>query len=238
MDKKYLPYFLPIRSVLFFLVFVVGAFIVKKDVADISNWWSVACTIINIFTFGLVLLLTKKCGMTYAELINYEKGKTKVSQVVIIVIVTLVVGFSVMYLAGFLCYGIIPYMAPMMIEPIPKVLAIINVILLPVTTAFAEDSLYLGCGVNNIKNKAASIIVPAFFFAVQHSFIPTLFDGRYIIYRFLSFLPLTVIYSWYYQKKKNLVPIMIGHAVIDVATGMSVLVMSLFPEMYEQWLSM
>ena len=238
MDKKYLPYFLPIRSVLFFLVFVVGAFIVKKDVADISNWWSVACTIINIFTFGLVLLLTKKCGMTYAELINYEKGKTKVSQVVIIVIVTLVVGFSVMYLAGFLCYGIIPYMAPMMIEPISKVLAIINVILLPVTTAFAEDSLYLGCGVNNIKNKAASIIVPAFFFAVQHSFIPTLFDGRYIIYRFLSFLPLTVIYSWYYQKKKNLVPILIGHAVIDVATGMSVLVMSLFPEMYEQWLSM
>ena len=238
MNKKYLPYFLPIRSVVFFLVFVVGAFIVKKDVADISNWWSVACTIINIFTFGLVLLLTKKCGMTYVELINYEKGKTKVSQVVIIVIVTLVVGFSVMYLAGFLCYGIIPYMAPMMIEPIPKVLAIINVILLPVTTAFAEDSLYLGCGVNNIKNKAASIIVPAFFFAVQHSFIPTLFDGRYIIYRFLSFLPLTVIYSWYYQKKKNLVPILIGHAVIDVATGVSVLVMSLFPELYEQCLSM
>lgn len=52
-----------------------------------------------------------------------------------------------MYLAGYLCYRVIPYGAPMLIAPIPKVLVVINVLLLPVTTAFAEDGLYLGCGV-------------------------------------------------------------------------------------------
>ena len=234
MDKKYLPLLLPFRSIVFLLVFVIGSAVTGKAVADISNWWTIVATIINIITFIIIVLLAKKCGMTYAELINYEKGKTKVSQVVIITILILVIGGSFMYLAGFICYGVIPYKAPMLSGPIPKALAIINFLLLPVTTALAEDSLYLGCGVNNIKNKAASILVPAFFFALQHCFIPTLFDARYIIYRFISFLPLTVLLSWYYQKKRNIVPIMIGHAIIDVMTVALVLATSIVPGLYEQ----
>ena len=35
MDKKYLPFFLPIRSVIFILVFVIGALAAGKAVADI-----------------------------------------------------------------------------------------------------------------------------------------------------------------------------------------------------------
>ncbi|MDE6231738.1 MAG: hypothetical protein K2M60_00110 [Lachnospiraceae bacterium] len=108
-----------------------------------------------------------------------------------------------MYLAGYICYGIIPYAAPMMIAPIPVWLAVINIAILPITTAFAEDGLYLGCGVNQIHNKLLAITIPAFFFALQHSFIPTLFDLKYIIYRFISFLPLTLILCWYYYKKRN-----------------------------------
>ncbi len=137
-----------------------------------------------------------------------------------------------LYLAGYICYGVTPYAAPMMIAPIPLVLAIINIFILPVTTAFAEDGLYLGCGVNQIKNKYLAIIVPALFFAIQHSFIPTLFDARYIVYRFITFLPLTLILCWYYHKKRNPIPIMIGHAIIDFATVMQILATSSIPGLY------
>ena len=58
-----------------------------------------------------------------------------------------------MNVAGLICYKVIPYMAPMMAAPVPLILAIINFILLPLTVSFAEDGLYLGCGVNQIKNK-------------------------------------------------------------------------------------
>ena len=45
-----------------------------------------------------------------------------------------------------------------------------------------------------------------FFYAIQHSFIPMLLDGRYIMYRFLSFLPLTLwICYWYYKNRKSLI---------------------------------
>ena len=148
------------------------------------------------------------------------------------------VGMGGMYLAGFICYGVIPYGAPMLIAPIPLWLAILNVFMLPISTAFAEDGLYLGCGVNQIKNKYIAILVPALFFALQHSFIPTLFDTRYIIYRFLSFLPLTIILCWHYRKHRNPLPIMIGHAIIDVATVAQILATSAIPGFYEMMCGM
>ena len=97
-----------------------------------------------------------------------------------------------MYLSGLIFYQKFPYLAPDMVSPIPLWTAIINIPLLPITTALAEDGLYLGCGVNQINNRYLKIIIPGFFFALQHSFIPLLLDIKFIGYRFFSFLPLTL----------------------------------------------
>ena len=237
MNNK-LPWLLPLRSVVFLLVFITGTAIAGRNLSDISFWWTIVATLVNIVTIILLVFAAKKNGMTYKELINYKKGNTRVRQVVIISLVILFAGVGGMYLAGFICYGVIPYMSPMMIAPVPAVLAVINFFLLPVTTALAEDGLYLGCGVNNIKSKFAAIAVPAFFFALQHCFIPTLWDVKYILYRFLSFLPLTLILCWYYQKKRNPLPIMIGHALIDMMTVSWVLATSVVPGFYDKLLSM
>ena len=238
MKKNHLIYLLPIRSILFILIFVIGSIITKNSLESISNWWSIVATVVNIVTILLLVFITKKIGSSYKELINYEKGKTRVKQTIIISISVLLVGTMGMYLAGFICYHKFPYAAPMMITPIPVVLAIINFIILPLTVSFAEDGLYLGCGVNQIKNKYLSIFIPAFFYALQHSFIPTLFDFKFIIYRFLSFLPLTIILCWYYHKHKNPVPIMIGHAFIEVASVVLILVTSISPSIYQSMLNM
>ena len=238
MKENKLPYLLPIRSIMFLFVFVAGSLITRKGLDEISNWWTIVATIVNIITIVVLVFAAKKNGMTYWELIGYRKGNTKISQVVVVSIIVLVIGTGGMYLAGYLCYGVIPYSSPMMIAPIPKVLAIINFLPLPITTALAEDGLYLGCGVNQIENKMLAIIFPAFFYALQHCFIPTLFDAKYILYRLLSFLPLTIILCWYYYKKKNPVPVMIGHALIDMMTVLWVLATSINPGFYEMMVNM
>ncbi len=238
MKNDKLPYLLPLRSVIFLLIFLNGSNLTGKELGEISNWWTIVATVVNVFTIILLVAISKKDGKTYGDLINYKKGTTTVQQIVIISVIILAVGTGGMYLAGFLCYGVIPYASPMMIAPIAKVLAMINFFLLPVTTAFAEDGLYLGCGVRVIENQWAGIFLPAFFYALQHCFIPTLLDGRYILYRFLSFLPLTVILCWYYRKKQNPVPIMVGHALIDMMTVLWVLATSLIPGFYETMCSM
>ena len=139
-----------------------------------------------------------------------------------------------MYLSGLIFYQKFPYLAPDMVSPIPLWTAIINIPLLPITTALAEDGLYLGCGVNQINNRYLKIIIPGFFFALQHSFIPLLLDIKFIGYRFFSFLPLTLLLAYIYDKKKNPLPIMIAHAIIDLFTVISILIFSINPEWYSQ----
>ena len=199
MNSK-LEYLLPIRAIMFILIFIIGSYITKNELSDISNWWSIVATIVNIVTILLLVFISKKMNISYSKLINYEKGKTKIKQVIIISLIVLFVGTFGMYLSGFICYGKFPYAAPMMIAPIPLVLAIINFIILPLTVSFAEDGLYLGCGVNSFKNKYMAILIPAFFYALQHSFIPLLFDIKFMAYRFLSFLPLTFILAYILRK--------------------------------------
>lgn len=236
MKKMY--YLLPIRCVIFLLTFIVGSIVVGKKVDEISNWWSVVASIVNVLIIVVLVFTTKKKNSNYWELINFQKGKTTWKQIVGMSAIIVVIGMVGMYLAGYICYGVIPYAAPMLIAPIPLWLAIINVVVLPISTAFAEDGLYLGCGVNTIKNKYVAIIVPALFFALQHSFIPTLYDVRYTVYRFISFLPLTIILCWWYHKNRNPLPIMVGHAVIDVATVMQILATSAIPGFYEMMCGM
>ena len=139
MKRDKLPYLLPMRSVIFLLIFLNASNLTGKELGEISNWWTIVATVVNILTILLLVVIAKKNKMTYWDLINYKKGTTKVKQIVIISIIVLAVGTGGMYLAGFLCYGVIPYAAPMMIAPIAKILATINFFLLPVTTAFAED---------------------------------------------------------------------------------------------------
>lgn len=232
MNNKYFPFLLPLRCLIFILIFLIGSITTCKDLDEISNIWSIVASAVNIVTILLLVFITRKKG-GYTKLINYEKGKTKPAQIIGMTFFILLLGMGGMYLSGFICYGVIPYAAPMLTAPIPPWLAIINFFVLPVTTAFAEEGMYLGCGVNQIKNKYAAILVPAFFFALQHSFIPTLFDVRYILYRFLSFLPLTILLCWHYHKHKNPLPIMIGHGVIDVATVVQILATSTIPGFYE-----
>lgn len=232
MNRKILPFFMPLRSILFIVVFILISVIARKELKDISNTWSIVAGSVNIVTIAVLLFMTKNDG-GLKKLINYEKGKTVPKQVIGMSILILCLGMGGMYLAGFLRYGIIPYAPPMMIAPIPVSLAVINLILLPVSTAIAENSIYLGCGVGTINNRYLSVILPSFLFALQHSFIPMLPDIRYMVYRFLSFLPLTIVLCIIYRKNRNPMPILAGHAVIDLLTAGQIMATSAIPGFYE-----
>ena len=236
MRNEKLPLLLPIRCIIFPLVFVIAVVVTGRSVDELSSIWSVAATVVNIALVLFLVFVTRKNG-GFRRMINYEKGKTRLRQVIGMTVLISVLSVAGMYLCGYLCYGIILYTPPMIVAPIPGFLAVLNLLLLPVSTALAEDSLYLGCGVGQITNKYASVIVPAFFFALQHCFIPTFWDLRYMIYRFFSFLPLTVFLCIHYRKNGNPLPIMVGHAVIDIATSSTILATSLVPGFYDMMCS-
>lgn len=229
---------LSVRCFMFIIVFILGSMLLNKELPEISKWWPVIVSILNIVTILMLLRYCKSKKISYAMLINYRKGETKAASVVWTSFLFILLGMGGMYIAGFLCYGQLPYLATMMIQPIPILLATVNSVVLPLTTTLAEDGLYLGIGVNSIKNAKARILIPAFFFAIQHSFIPTLFDFQYVLYRFLSFLPLTIVICHLYRKKRNPVPIMTGHFVINIATVVQIVMTSASPEFFKMMSSM
>ena len=236
--RSFFPILLPVRSIVFLLTFIVCAWLSGAELNHIGHWWSMIAVAVNMLTILLLIVAAHKNGQTFWQLINYQKGQTNWKTILLVTLMVLVVGMAGMYLAGYLCYSNMLYAPPVIIAPTTKWIAIINIVLLPISTTFAEDGLYLGCGTNQIKNKYVAILVPAFFYALQHCFIPTLLDGRYIIYRFLSFLPLTIILCWYFYEKRNPVPIMVGHALIDLATAAQIVATSMIPGLYESMCGM
>lgn len=225
---------LPMRCLLFIAAFSLCSIITRKDLTEITHWWTIIASVINIATIVVLLIICKRGGTTYREMIRCEKKRKSASKGFMFVVIMLLIGIAGMYLAGWLCYGKFPYLAPMMIAPIPPWLAILNIFILPLTTTIAEEGVYLGQGVNNFKSKTAAVFIPAFFYALQHSFIPTIFDMKFIVYRFLSFLPLTVWICFRYLRGTPVSYIMTGHWILNIATTVQIAVTSLNPEAYAE----
>ncbi|MDE6389278.1 MAG: hypothetical protein K2L82_15930 [Lachnospiraceae bacterium] len=223
---------LPMRSFLFIAAFCLGSIITQRDLAQITHWWTILASAINIVTIGVLWIICKRGSITYREMIHYEKKQKNFFKGFLIIVMMLAIGIGGMYLAGGLCYGEFPYFAPMMIVPIAPYLAVLNIFILPLTTTIAEDGVYLGYGVNSFTSKWAAILIPAFFYALQHSFIPTILDMNFIVYRFLSFLPLTIWICFQYYKGTSISYIMTGHWILNIATTVQIAITSFSPEIY------
>ena len=231
-NKQKIWLVLSMRCLLFITAFSLCSVITQRRLTEITHWWSILASLINIVTIFVLWVICRRSDKTYREMIHYEKSKESIFHGILFIVIMLMIGMGGMYLAGWLCYGKFPYLAPMMIAPIPPYLAILNIFILPLTTTIAEDGIYLGYGVNGFTSKQAAILIPAFFYAPQHSFIPTLFDMRFMTYRFLSFLPLTIWICFQYHRGRSITYIMAGHWTLNIATTVQIAVTSLFPEAY------
>ncbi|QAA32364.1 type II CAAX prenyl endopeptidase Rce1 family protein [Clostridium manihotivorum] len=233
--KKVIPFILPIfRSLLFIIVGLLFAIATNQTLEQASQWWSVICTICNIITIVVLMAVCRSEGTTYKKLIFNKGRQGNLKHTLLIVVAMLILGLGGMYGFAFMIYGYVPVT---MIHPLPVWFSIINVILLPLTVVFAELPLYLGYALNRIEkitgNKILAVVYTVFFYGLQHSFIPLLYDYKHILFRFLSFLPLILVLVIIYYKNRKLQPLMIGHAVLDFATSIQILMTSISPALFE-----
>jgi len=223
-------FLLPLRCILFLLVGVLLFFITSNTFEELSKWWTIVCVACNILTIAALFLICRNKGMKFSGFINYTKGKTTFKSVVITVLVMLVVGMAGLLFAGWLIHGEIPYLPEQMIQPMPVWVLIASVLLLSLTTVLAEDGLYLG--VINQSDFKLTVALSAFFYAVQHSFIPIVPDFSFMLYRFISFLPLTVVMCIWYRKTKNPLPFMMGHFILNIATVSQIIMITASPTLF------
>jgi len=205
-----------------------------KELSDVSMWWAFLCIPVNVITIVVMVILTRKEGIRFIDLVNHKRDTGKTAKEIMIVIPLMVLlGTAGLVGISWLVYG---YMPLNNTQPLPVWAAITVLLLLPVTIVLAEIPLYLGYSIPRLKiitkSDSISIIYPLFFYALQHSFIPLLFDFRHILSRFLMFIPLLVMMALWYRKKGDLLPLMLGHGVLDIFTGIQILMVSLYPSIY------
>ena len=68
-----------------------------------------------------------------------------------------------------------------------------------------------------------AVAIVAFWFALQHCALDTHFDWRFILYRFFSFLPLTIIVLVLYLKLRHLTPLIVCHVCLDLIGNVSLM---------------
>lgn len=219
-------YLLPIRSILFILFFMFISVFFKIDINQTSKWWTLGLNIINVLTISIIWQNCKKNKVRFIDIFKSNK-KESIKEILLVALVIAILALVGMNITAFLIYHEIPYTPQCIFQSIPLWLAVINLFILPITTTIAEEGLYLGIGVNNIENKYKAIIIPLFFYLLQHIFFPFLLDFKFMIFRFFSFLFMMLFICTYYKKTKNMKPIILGHFITNFVTVIQIFSLSI-----------
>lgn len=232
----------PFRSILFIVFGYISFWIFKGQnagLAETARWWPLSFIVVNLLTIGLLALLLKKEGKTFLDIINKErKPNGDLKDTLWIVPLMLVLGIGGLLGFSLLVTGHLPAST---LQPVPLWAAVTALVLLPATVIVAEIPFYLGYCAPRLEqqcgNRVFSIVYPLFFFALQHSFIPLLWDVRHLFVRFLIFIPLLIFIGIRYSKNRDLRQMMIGHGVLDFFTGVQLLMVSIDPAIYDMMIN-
>ena len=112
---------------------------------------------------------------------------------------------------------------PAYAEPVAEDLALLLLELAPAYQAVLAASTTYGKNVMprlavQLKNGWAAWLIAAFFLGAQHMFLPLIFDWRFMLWRFLMYLPFALFAGLMLKLRPTLLPYyMIVHALVDVS---------------------
>lgn len=196
-------------------------------------WWPIVAVLTNVVCFIILSVLARQENMTYLDIIHFHRRKIRQDFKAVwwVFIVGGVVGGIGMYGFAFLMYG--GFNLPdNMIQPLPTWAAIIGLILFPITNAMVEIPLYMGYCLPRLEVRFGSrfiaLSLTAFFLAFQHVTLPiTVDDFKFMVWHFVSMIPLAVAVGVIYVKVRRLLPIMIVHYIMDIMAILGLVMMSI-----------
>jgi hypothetical protein len=68
------------------------------------------------------------------------------------------------------------------------------------------------------RGRDMAIALVAFAWSLQHAFMPLTFDARFMAFRLLASVPMSVFDTLVYLRLRRLLPLALAHALMDGAT--------------------
>ena len=197
---------------------------------DTEPWLPVYGTLIDAGCLALLWRLTRREGIRLRDLVGYERAHvvrdTLLGLALIPVCLAFILGGN--YVTGWLVFGTLT--PAYFFGQLPLPAALYGVLVWPFIWGLTEQMTYNGYLVPRFqvlcRSTSRAIAIVASVWAMQHAFMPLIFDAQYIAFRLLSPIPFSVFVTLLYLRLRRLVPLAIAHALMD---GASVLVSALLP---------
>jgi hypothetical protein len=197
---------------------------------DAEPWLPVYGTLIDAGCLALLFRLTRREGIGLFDLVGFERARlvrdTLLGLALIPVSLVFILGGN--YGAGWIVYGTLT--PAYLFGRLPLPAALYGVLVWSFNWGLTEQMTYNGYLVPRFqvlcRSTGVAVAVVAFVWSMQHAFMPFTFDAKFMAFRLLSPLPFSVFATLLYLRLRRLVPLVIGHALMD---GASVLIGVLVP---------
>ena len=190
-----------------------------------TAWWPVTVVLTNAVVIFSLVRLYRREGSHWLAPLHFERA-TVGRDLLILLASGVVIGPLSMLpasLVGGWLFGGVEHAYALFILPLLVWVAALSLVLFPITIALAELPLYFGYVLPRLQGRLGSRwlawLVCSLVLAAQHITMPLVFDARFMLFRFLMFLPfallLGIILSW----RPRLLPyLVIFHGLMDLAT--------------------
>lgn len=227
---RHLPYSLLVSRLLLFALFQFFIALVFKLSGhhdawhEAEGWWPFSALFTNLLSIVFLVRIHKREGKGYAEVFRFIRLGWKKDFAIFMGLFVLSGPVSLLpgtWLGGLL-WDSAETSTHLLFRPIP-LWAVIASFGFPLTIAFAELPTYFGTVMprleRSMKNGWWAMAISALFLALQHVTLPLIFDLRFILWRFLMFLPFAFFVGICIKIRPRLLPyFMVAHGLMDMAT--------------------
>ena len=190
-----------------------------------AKWWTVYGTLVDMGCLALMVVYTRKEGIRLCDLIGPVRLRWGRDLFLGIGCLALVFcAFAVAFpAASRLVYGSsMPNLYPGLLYAriLPSWGVIYSLSLFWIIWSPTEEMTYNGYALPRLEvlfgKRWMAVAVVAFWWALQHSFIPFILDWKYVLFRFIGFIPGVLVFALLYLKIRRLPPLIVAHWSMDI----------------------
>ncbi|MCG2620888.1 hypothetical protein LVY72_03045 [Arthrobacter sp. I2-34] len=202
--------------------------------ADSAAWWPLAATAANLVNLAVLARFCHANGIRLRDFYRFRRTGWRKD-----------LGLAVLTTAAAAPLAALPNLGlatallgspqaalEMFTRPLPLWAAIAAVVLFPVTTALAELPTYYGYVRPRLEaltgSAAVAVGLAALVHSLQHVALPLIFDGGFMTWRALMFLPFALLLAVVLRRRPALLPyLLVVHFLLDFQAAVMVLQVSL-----------
>lgn len=189
-----------------------------------ADWWPVSAILTNLTSIFLLRHLAAREGLTYSQLINVDFRRENRSKDLLALLGLLLLAGPIAMIPNIglaqMLFGDAQVALDLFLRPLP-LWGVLLAVLFPLTIAFAELPTYFGYVMPRLAARWSSpwgaLVASGLLLGIQHVTLPFLFDGRFILWRAVMFIPFALLLGMAIRWRPRLMPyLMIVHVLMDM----------------------